>query len=105
MRKITALSIAFFLVSLAACGEDSEYRRFDSPDGNFHVLVIHQGTLGALLPGQSGDAPGIVQLIDKQGRVLEQTPVEMVQLVDNVRWHDERVDIRLIAVWNLPPTP
>ena len=77
------------------------YRSFDQPDGSYTVVVLRNPMLLAL-PGQSGDAPGMVQLIDRDGAILNQVPVEMVQLVDQVTWSDTTVSIRLIADWTLP---
>ncbi len=94
---------ALLLAVLWACGgEPSEYRRFESADGRFAVVVLREGGAGASAPGQSGDAPGVVQLVDAEGTVLQEAPVEMVQLVDTVNWREDRVEVKLVADWPLP---
>jgi hypothetical protein len=80
----------------------SEYATFTRPDGNYRVVVLRRTVWPAMLPGQSGDAPGTVQLQDRRGRVLHQVDVAMVQLVDQVEWSDRKVDIKLVAEWDLP---
>lgn len=54
------------------------------------------------MPGQSGDAPGVVRLYNRRGDLLQETKVEMVQLVDHVEWTDRKVRIKLVAEWELP---
>ncbi len=56
----------------------------------------------ALMPGQAGDAQGMVRLYDRHGRLLQETQVDMVQLVDQVDWTESMVRIKLIAEWPLP---
>jgi hypothetical protein len=54
------------------------------------------------MPGQASDAPGRVQLYDRHGKLLRETKVEMVQLVDHVDWTEKKVRIKLVAEWDLP---
>ena len=78
-----------------------EYRTFLSPDGRFKIVVKGVPMVFAF-PGQSGDAPGFVQLCTKSGKVLQEKEVEMVQMVDNVQWSPSAVNMDLFAEWNLP---
>ena len=55
-----------------------------------------------VMPGGSGDAPGFVRLYDKDNRILEEKDVELVQLVDDVKWSGSSVHIKLFADWTLP---
>ena len=80
----------------------SEYATFTRPDGNYRVVVLRRTVWPSMMPGQSGDAPGTVQLQDRRGKVLHQADVEMVQLVDQVEWSDRKVEIKLVAEWDLP---
>ena len=78
---------------------------FERPDHHYQVLVLRKrsgwpGGVGR--PGQSGDTPGEVRLVDRSGHVLESTSVDMVQVVENVDWQDKRVVIKLVADWPLP---
>ena len=53
--------------------------------------------------GGGGDAPGYVQLIDENGKVLKEEKVDMVQGVDNPWWDKNSVSIRyLFTEWDLP---
>jgi hypothetical protein len=79
-----------------------EYARFERPDGRYHVVVMRREIRPAMMPGQSGDAPGVVRLYDQQGRLMQETDVDMVQRVDRVYWEDKRISIKLIADWPLP---
>ena len=79
-----------------------EYRSFVRPDGHYRVTVMRTLVWPALMPGQASDAPGIVQLYAQNGSLLQETQVEMVQLVDQVAWEDKRVHIKRVADWELP---
>lgn len=78
------------------------YATFDSPDGKYKIVVLRKKQMFGSAPGQAGDAPGEVRLIDGSGNVLEKTDVEMVQLVEKVEWTDKTVYIKLVADWDLP---
>ena len=79
-----------------------KYAAFDSPDGKYQIVVMRDKELLGTAPGQAGDSPGEVRLVNKNGDILEQTDVEMVQLVENVEWTDKSVYIKLVADWTLP---
>lgn len=79
-----------------------EYASFTRPDQHYKILVMRKRMWNALMPGQTSDSPGVVWLLDKDGNVLNQAAVEMVQLVDHVDWQDKKVSIKLIADWDLP---
>lgn len=79
-----------------------EYAVFSRPDAHYKVVVIRKKTWSAIMPGQAGDSPGIVRLYDRQGKLLRQVDVEMVQLVERVDWLDKKVSIKLLADWDLP---
>ena len=80
-----------------------EYASFTRSDGNYRVVVLRIPVWPALMPGQASDAPGLVQLYNRQGELIHETKVEMVQLVDHVEWTEKRVRIKLVAEWDLPP--
>lgn len=79
-----------------------EYSKFDSPDGKYKIVVLRKSSFFGSSPGQGGDSPGEVRLVNENGDVLNKTDVEMVQLVENVQWDDKKVYIKLIADWDLP---
>jgi len=89
------------LTSTSACSSESEYRRFDSPNGDYRIVVFRRSRLAGMMPGQSGDAPGTVRLFDRKGHVLREAEVEMVQLVETVDWQENSVHIKLVADWPL----
>lgn len=75
---------------------------FDSPDGRFKLVVLRDAFPWASMPGQAGDNPGWVLLVDRQGRELQRARVAMVQLVEQVEWQPDRVSVRLLVDWPLP---
>lgn len=106
-RRRAALFAAWLLISgiTVACDHAREhpYATFMRPDGRYRLVVVAQpGLWRAVLPGQAGDAPGVLRLYDRDGRLLQETKVDMVQLVERVEWEDRRVRVKLIADWALP---
>ena len=81
------------------------YATFVRPDGAYRVVVLRQPLRWAVFPGQAGDAPGVARLYDRQGRLLEETAIDMVQLVDRVEWSDNAVRIPLVAEWTVRADP
>ena len=96
---LALVAASLYFLRRAAAGE---YRTFNSPDGRYKVVVYRYPTPYAMMPGQSGDAPGFVQLHDSRGRSLAEAGVEMVSAVDRVDWEDGRVSVKLVAEWQLP---
>ena len=74
----------------------TEYAAFPSPDGRFRVVVLRTPGWPGLMPGQAGDAPGKVRLYTSEGKLLRETDVPMVQLVDRVEWSDTSVYIKRV---------
>ena len=79
-------------------------RSFSRPDGAYRVVLLRK-PLPAAMPGQAGDAPGVVRLYDRAGRLLAQAHVEMVQLVEGVDWSDDKAAIKLVVEWDLSRWP
>jgi hypothetical protein len=79
-----------------------EYRSFARSDGHYRVTVMRTSVWPALMPGQASDAPGVVQLYDRNDNLLQEAKVEMVQFVDQVEWGNKSVHIKLVADWELP---
>lgn len=100
---LAASVFAALLVFRSGNFHGQEYRSFDSPDGRFKVVVYRSRYWQPMMPGQSGDAPGTVRLYEmSSGKLLEQTRVEMVQLVELPEWSSTNVNIKLVADWQLP---
>lgn len=77
------------------------YKTFPSPDGKFSIIVYRIPTSFSQ-PGGSGDAPGFVRLYNSSGKMLEEKAVSMVQIIDQVTWSPNKVEIKLFADWALP---
>ena len=52
---------------------------YERPDHRYKVVVLRRAPWRPGMPGPSGDAPGVVRLLDRSDRILEESPVEMVQ--------------------------
>lgn len=104
------LAVAFLLAGTAVIvwrirNPPSEYRRFESPDGRFRVVVYAVPSLLPVMPGQGGDSSGFVRLVTAAGTVLQQKNVAMVNSIDQVKWEKDRVVVWLFAEWDLPREP
>lgn len=96
--------ILYIVIALlgAGCGlAAEEHARYASPDSAF-VLVVYRYPRVYAMPGQGSDAPGFVELQDREGKRYEKQKVEMVQLVETPEWTAERVRVKLILDWKLP---
>lgn len=102
IRRAALLAAVAVAWALAGCGGEERYASFTRPDGAYEVVVFRTSASGGRMPGQAGDSPGVVRLYDRRGRLLEEAPVEMVQLVEEVDWADGRARIKLVADWELP---
>lgn len=97
---LVSISILCWPIFLRASA--SEYRTFQSPDGKYRLVVYRIPEFSRLMPGQAGDAPGYIRLYDRSGHVLAQTDVVMVQIADRVTWEKDKVNVWLVAEWDLP---
>jgi hypothetical protein len=80
----------------------SLYAKRLSPDDRF-AIVVNRCEMRFAMPGQGGDAPGYVHLVDVEtGKVLEKTDIDMVNTFLGVEWHPHRVAIPLLVEWQLP---
>ncbi len=108
-RLFAALLFAVFVffVLLAYFGAFSmseEHLTFTRPDGKYRVVVSKKTPFLNLKStiGGSSDTPGLVQLYDQHGKLLQETKVDLVQQVENVEWLPKSVYIKLVAEWSLP---
>jgi hypothetical protein len=66
-------------------------------------MVVYRIPTAMAMPGQAGDAPGFVRLYDQRnGHILQQKDVEMVQMIDQFEWSSTNLYIKLFADWRLP---
>jgi hypothetical protein len=89
--------------AVALIRREELHASFSRPDGQYRVLVFRRMYSFGVMPGQGGDVPGRVVLVDRSGEALREAPVEMVQLVENVEWLDAGVFIFPCGEWTLPP--
>jgi hypothetical protein len=103
--------VVFALFSLLGLGGCQLYYHLaqpklvsSSPDERFDVKVYAYPLPRLAMPGQGGDTPGIIKLVDtKTGRTLEQEDVPMLWMIGEIIWEPERVEIPgLIIYWDLP---
>lgn len=99
---ILALLLALIATGWAMLPQTETYASFTRPDGHYLVRVLRKKSLLPVLPGQAGDAAGVVQLLDRNGKLMRQIEVPMVQMVERVQWEDKHLSIKLIADWDLP---
>lgn len=96
--------IAWFLSAAGSCEPQCAFVSRDvSPDGRFEVVLCRLPNL-ATNPGGGSDAPGWIRLNETAtGKTLRRTKIAMIQLMEDVVWSSDRVYIKLIADWELPP--
>lgn len=77
----------------------SSYKTFDSPHSGHSVEVYKLYTPFSIMPGSAGDSPGYVRLFNPSGELINETYIEMVQLVETVEWSTDQMSIKFIADW------
>ena len=96
------VSIAIFCWPILLRVMASEYRTFQSPDGKYKLVVYRLPEFSRIMPGQAGDAPGYIKLYDSSGHMLAEKDVVMVQIADRITWKKNKVNVWLVAEWDLP---
>ncbi len=102
VKFLPVIILLLLISSQFGCGKMEEYATFNSPDGKYKIVVMKTSSYFGKSPGQGGDSPGEVRLVNKNGDILQKKDVEMVQLVENVEWSEKNVYIKLVADWDLP---
>lgn len=103
--RLVLLAIA--VSQLIACERDCAFVwREVSPDGRFEIVLCRLAQSGAMMPGQGGDAPGRILLVQRAtGEVLQSTEIAMVNAMTDVSWSPGHVHVKLFADWDLPAEP
>ena len=107
------LILGLWITELIHAGDPIDRKPYyveQSPDGRHKIMVVYEPDFWSLfsiaMPGQggAGNYPGIVMLIDAQGREIARTPVTMMQTVPGgVIWLDDEVSVIASEVaWPLP---
>jgi len=97
---LLACATALLAAPISSAQDLEIVRTFSRPDGAYRVVLLRR-PLPATMPGQAGDAPGVVRLYDRTGRLLAEADVEMVQLVESVDWSNDKASIKLVVEWDL----
>jgi hypothetical protein len=86
---------------LSALLHRSEYARYTDPTGNYVAVVSYRTILSfiPMMPGQSGDKPGFVEVFKKGEGSLGRIPVAMLQLAQ-VSWEKPGAVVRLAGEWD-----
>ena len=107
MRRRALIALCAVLGGAAALAllltRESEFARFDSPDGAF-TAVVTSPLLWSLIPGMPGsgsDRPGAVRIERRDGRSCGRAPLELVQLAYGLRWEAGEASLPAIAHWDL----
>jgi hypothetical protein len=105
MKKVVAAVLLTALVVAALAMQKKEYDRVPSPDGAFTAIAEYRAFRAWLpgMPGGSGDKPGSVRVISKDGVAVGEARVPMVSFVRDIRWSKEEASIAGIVSWKLPP--
>ena len=101
---LAGVAVIVLVVFFSGFSMSEAYLSSTRPDGKYRVVVSKKTSLFKLGsgPGSGSDAPGVVRLFDQQGKLLQETKVDMVQQVENVEWGVKSVYIKLVADWQLP---
>ena len=100
---VAVIGLPLVIALAVATTRESTYLEFHSPDKRLAIVVKRKTQLFGVGPGQSGDAPGRVLLVDAKGTILREAPIEMVQLIEVGTWGTRSVEVRPFGEWRLPP--
>ena len=79
-----------------------QYRVIESPDARFRIVVYRRAIWPSTTPGHGSDAPGVVRLYDRSGRLLQEAEIPMVQQINDLEWSRDHVTVPLVFDWKLP---
>ena len=96
---VTAVLVAASLLYFYPRPE--QYRSFQSPTGNYQIVLYRYPQRLSTMPGQGSDAPGLARLYDHTGKMLYQVDVPMVSIVDRVEWGPDSVTVPGLFDWRL----
>jgi hypothetical protein len=84
------------------------YQSFENPDHRYKIVVGPEHSLLRQIlptgPGQGGDVPGIVYLVDvRRDRILRKKRIALASAITDVDWTETNVSVRFFIEWDLPP--
>ena len=106
-KKILTLALTAFgcLAALAVLAFvfTEEVSRVSSPDGRFYAVVTRPiwERYAFTTPGHSSDASGYITIYTADGRSCGGVSVEMISLIQDLKWSADHAEIRLVAEWDL----
>jgi hypothetical protein len=79
-----------------------EQFRLQSPDGDYTAVVSSYRIWQLLprMPGQPGDRPVLVNIVDQTGRSLGSMPVPMLSMARELEWIAHGARIKAVGSWN-----
>lgn len=80
-----------------------EHSRVSSPDGRFVAVTsspIYQFVI-PMMPGGGSDKSGYITVYTADGRSCGRAPIEMLWMIQDLRWSPERAELSLVAEWDL----
>lgn len=91
-------------VFLAVALRRLEYQRVYSPDERFYIVAEYPAYQGWLpvMPGGGGDKAGYVTLYTADGQKLRSDKLDMMQMIGDLHWSSDSVEIRTVLLWDLP---
>jgi hypothetical protein len=112
VQLVRALAIPLVLavmggLSVLALLPLAPVRRAESPDGAFIAVATSPYIYAFIpvMPGQGGDRPGRITIYRKDGRSCGSAPVEMVWMIQELRWElsNKPSEVSLVAraTWDL----
>jgi hypothetical protein len=82
-----------------------EYRSVRSPSGDYVVVVRRYPPRLPTMPGQGSDAPGVLRLYDRHGRLVNESELPMVSIADQIEWGPDYVAVPGLFQWPLGRVP
>lgn len=100
---LLALALGVYLLGYSELGLEKSHVDV-GPNEDYRIVVLRRYWWGMvpMAPGQGSDAPGVARLVNKQGEVLEEVELPMIQEAYEVEWRAGSVTIGILADWELP---
>lgn len=98
---VLIFSVILLVLIFLSSQHRSVYSQQRSPDGRYNAQVSYNTYLSFLpvMPGQSSDKAGFVEIFDNTGRSMGRMPLAMLQMAD-IRWLTNGAEIKLVGHWD-----
>jgi hypothetical protein len=103
MKRIVIAAFLGVAVVAALAFSPKEYARASSPDGRHVAIAKYRSYLAWLpmSPGSSGDKNGWIVITTIDGKKIGVADVDMVSQIQDLRWTQDSVEVRLVATIKL----